>query len=153
MIDLALQLGSDVPFFIRSTPAYAQSRGEILTYLNYKINSPILIVNPGIHISTKWAFQSITPGKWKTGLSEIFQDNTDIKSLRHLILNDFEPVCLQHYPELNNIKQNMYSCGADFALMSGSGSSFFGIFPNLSSAKKAEDYFINAGYFTWVHQE
>jgi len=53
LIDLALQLGSDVPFFIKSKPAIGSSRGEILDYVDIEIHEPILIVNPGINISTK----------------------------------------------------------------------------------------------------
>jgi 4-diphosphocytidyl-2-C-methyl-D-erythritol kinase len=153
LIGLALQLGSDIPFFIRSMPAFAESRGEILRSIDLKITTPVLIVNPGIHISTKWAFQNITPGKWKHPLSDIFKEKQDIKNLKDLILNDFETVCFEHYPKLNNIKQILYSLGAYFALMSGSGSSFFGIFPDINSAKTACEYFSKQNYFTWIHLE
>jgi len=153
LISLALELGSDVPFFIRSTPALASSRGEILTPVDFKIPSPVLIVNPGIHISTKWAFQNIIPGKWPTGLFELLKENHDIKSLKSGILNDFETICLEHYPELKNIKDKLYFYGADFALMSGSGSSFFGIFPSTDQAQAALKYFNQLNYFTFIHRE
>jgi len=153
LISLALELGSDVPFFIRSTPSLASSRGEILTPVNFSISSPVLIVNPGIHISTKWAFQNILPGKWHTGLFDLLKENGDIKSLKSGILNDFETICLQHYPELKNIKDKLYFYGADFALMSGSGSSFFGIFPSSEQAQTALEYFSQLNYFTFIHRE
>lgn len=61
LIELALQLGSDVPFFIKSKPAIGTSRGEILEYIDLEITEPILIVYPRINISTNEAFQNIIP--------------------------------------------------------------------------------------------
>lgn len=58
---IALQLGSDVPYFLNPVPAFAESRGEIILPINLKIEKPILIVNPDIHISTKWEFNLIKP--------------------------------------------------------------------------------------------
>jgi 4-diphosphocytidyl-2-C-methyl-D-erythritol kinase len=153
LIALALELGSDVPFFISSKPALASSRGEILTPVNFSIPSPVLIVNPGIHISTKWAFQNIVPAKWKAGLFELAADKLNINDLKYFILNDFETVCLRQYPELKNIKDKLYAHGAQFALMSGSGSSFFGIFHTKSEAEGAQKYFNELNYFTFIHQE
>ncbi len=56
---IAFQLGSDVPFFLNPKPSFASSRGEVLKEINFKIDFPILIVNPGIHVSTKWAFENL----------------------------------------------------------------------------------------------
>src|SRR5204863_5944498 len=57
---LSLMLGSDVPFFILSKSAYAESRGEKLTQLpEFKIWYKILIINPGIHVSTKEAYEGL----------------------------------------------------------------------------------------------
>jgi 4-diphosphocytidyl-2-C-methyl-D-erythritol kinase len=73
--------------------------------------------------------------------------------LKYFILNDFETVCLRQYPELKNIKDKLYAHGAQFALMSGSGSSFFGIFYTKSEAEGAQKYFNELNYFTFIHQE
>jgi 4-diphosphocytidyl-2-C-methyl-D-erythritol kinase len=65
LFSFALQLGSDVPYFLSPVPSYAASRGELLTGIQLSLGYPILLVNPGIHISTKWAFNKIIPGKNK----------------------------------------------------------------------------------------
>ena len=61
LLELALQLGSDVPFFLKAKPAIGKSRGEILAIKEFEIPKYILLVNPRIHISTKEAFANITP--------------------------------------------------------------------------------------------
>ena len=57
LAETALELGSDVPFFLTNTPSYAESIGEKLQSLNLELQYPILIVNPGVTISTQWAFE------------------------------------------------------------------------------------------------
>ena len=59
--EIALELGSDVPFFLKGKPAIGKSRGEDLSLLDLNIEHPILLVNPGINISTKEAFSQIIP--------------------------------------------------------------------------------------------
>ena len=56
LFSIALQLGSDVSYFLNPVPSYASSRGEMLTRIQLSLSYPILLVNPGIHVSTKWAF-------------------------------------------------------------------------------------------------
>lgn len=142
MIDYALQLGSDVPFFIKAKPAIGTSRGEVLKQIDFEINYPILIVNPGIHISTKEAFQNIIP---KTSLYNYFSNEiNELKNwdlIQEKITNDFENFVFENYPEIKNIKEMMYKNGALFSLMSGSGSTVYGVFENYNAAKKTSDKF------------
>ncbi len=70
----ALQLGSDVPYFLTPVPSYASSRGELLTRIQLSLGYPILLVNPGIHISTKWAFEKILPDKNKSSLKTFIEE-------------------------------------------------------------------------------
>lgn len=132
---LALMLGSDVPFFMLGKPAYATSRGEKLIPLpKFKINYKILIVNPGIHVSTKWAYGRLNSKKQivnskrgkKLNKIETFNLNDADK-----YKNDFEEVVFKKYPAIRKIKERMYKEGAAFSLMSGSGSSVFGLFKKL----------------------
>ncbi|MFX9123772.1 hypothetical protein ABTN41_20135, partial [Acinetobacter baumannii] len=70
----ALQLGSDCPFFIINKPCYATSRGEVLTPIELHLsNYRLLIVNPGIHISTGWAFSNIIPQQPEHSLLDIIR--------------------------------------------------------------------------------
>jgi 4-diphosphocytidyl-2-C-methyl-D-erythritol kinase len=149
--DLALELGSDVPYFLNPVPCYAESRGEILYPLDIEFSYPILIVNPGIKIETASAFKKITPIPPKKKLSEILNYGViDLDLLNDFVRNDFEEVVFNEYPDLKKIKADLYREGAQFALMSGTGSTIYGIFTNLQRAIWAEEYF-KQKYYTFLH--
>jgi 4-diphosphocytidyl-2-C-methyl-D-erythritol kinase len=148
---LALKLGSDVPYFLNPVSAYAESRGEVLTLLNLEISYPILLVNPAIKIDTKWAFGNIKPATPERNLKEIFKDGlTDFDTIKNYVRNDFEDVVFEEYPEIKQIKSDLYKQGAQFALMSGTGSTVYGIFSNLQKATWAKEYF-SKKYFTYLN--
>lgn len=151
LIQIALKLGSDVPYFLNPVPAYAESRGEILHPLNAEIPYPILIINPSLNIDTRWAFQKIKPSKPIHRLRTIdSKDLTNLDFLKENIKNDFESIIFEEFPLIKEIKNNLYEKGAKFALMSGTGSTIFGIFSNLQKAYWAEDFF-KRDYFTFLH--
>ncbi len=153
LIDFALRLGSDIPFFIESKTSFAQSRGEILNRLNIAIKKPLLIINPGIHISTGWAFENIKPVPPKKSLATLTEiDFENISLLKDIITNDFEKPVFKKYPEIALIKDQIYKSGAEFALMTGTGSTVFGIFKNLGDAKNALNTF-NKKYFRFIDYE
>ncbi len=128
LISYALQLGSDCPFFIINKPCYGQGRGEVLEEIKLSLSSyKLIIVNPGTHINTGWAFSQIAPAKPLQSIKEIIQQ--PIETWKHTLINDFEKPVLLQYPQLQIIKDQLYSKGAVYAGMSGSGSTFFGIFP------------------------
>lgn len=128
LIDYALQLGSDAPFFILNKPSFATGRGEQMTPLDLDLASyKILIVNPGLHINTGWAFRQITPQANRPSLKENI--GRPIEEWKAVITNDFEAPVAALYPEIAGIKQALYQHGALYAAMSGSGSTVFGIFP------------------------
>lgn len=146
----ALSLGSDVPFFIKPRSAFAESRGEILTMLNLDIPSPILIVNPGIHISTKEAYQNIKIAPVPFDLRMIESICwSNIPDCIKYITNSFEEYAFNRHPEIEGIKDTMYRSGAKFSLMTGSGSTVFGIFPDIEAAEAARKAFPK-DYFTFI---
>jgi len=148
---LALELGSDVPYFLNPVAAFAKSRGEILHPLNIELPYPILIVNPGIKIDTAWAFKKIKPVKTNNSLRNILNSNlTNLDYLKKFVTNDFEEIVFKEFPEINDIKEKLYLQGAQFALMSGTGSTVYGIFSNLQKAYWAEEFF-KLNYFTFLH--
>ncbi len=147
---VALELGSDVPFFIDPKPCLAESRGEILKPVNFKIRYPILIVNPEIHVSTKWAFGRLNPKTPEFSLKNIDSfEIKDLKSLNKYVTNDFENIVFEKYPEIKKIKNDLYKFGASFALMTGSGSTVFGIFENVEQAVEAKEKF-SKNYFNYM---
>ena len=127
LLHYAAQLGSDCPFFILNTPCLGSGRGEQLQPISLDLGAyGFVLVNPGIHISTPQAFALCTPNEDVTPLEDIIRK--PVSSWQGQLLNDFEAPILRLHPELQEIKATLYAYGALFASMTGSGSSFFGIF-------------------------
>ncbi len=128
LIQYGLRLGSDCPFFLLNKPAFATGRGEKLNEIQLDLSSyQLLIVNPGVHINTAWAFGQLDLGKLRDyDLKNAITD--PINTWKDNIFNDFEIPVFNAYPEISALKKKMYDNGAVFASMSGSGSSVFGIF-------------------------
>ena len=128
LIAYASQLGSDCPFFVYNKACHATGRGEVLTPIQLDLsNYQFLLVHPGVHIATSWAFQQLNPHiKSESILAIIEKPITDWKNY---LINDFEAPVFKAEPKLSVIKDQIYQLGAIYASMSGSGSSLFGIFP------------------------
>ncbi|MCO6472835.1 MAG: 4-(cytidine 5'-diphospho)-2-C-methyl-D-erythritol kinase [Melioribacteraceae bacterium] len=136
----ALQLGSDVPFFLLNSPALGESRGEKLTLLNFSIDEQILVVNPGIHISTKEFFSEVKKEKNKIDPNEFIESNRlKYEKCRKELINDFEEIVFKSYPEIYRIKKVMSEHGALFTQMTGTGSTVYGIFNNESLLQNVID--------------
>ncbi len=128
MVEYALQLGSDVPFFLMNKPVYATGRGEVITPIGLDLSQYRLkIVKPDIHISTKEAYAGVTPHETEVYLPDVLQH--DVAQWKGVVVNDFEESLFVKIPELQQIKEDLYQEGALYVSMSGSGSAFFGIFP------------------------
>lgn len=142
LIDYAVQLGSDCPFFIVNKPCYATGRGEILETVDLDLSAyHFAIVNPGIHVNTGWAFANLS-GRSKRPDSElkaIIQQ--PIETWKDQLINDFEEPVSKAHPEIATIKQQLYDAGAVYASMTGSGSTVFGIFEKKTQLKFPENYF------------
>ena len=124
---LASLLGSDCPFFVNNSPQIASGRGEVLTTASHCLNGYwILLINIGIHISTKEAFQNVPISLEGTkGIQFLVNGQIDFD---FTILNSFEFPAFLNYPELSGVKKWMLDQGALHAGMTGSGSTMFGIF-------------------------
>ena len=126
----AAMLGADCAFFITSEPAYATGIGDKLQPIDGKTRQlegyHIALVKPDIAVSTGKAYGMITPKKPEICCRDIVK--RPIEEWRGLLVNDFEAPVFAMHPELGRIKERLYAMGAVFALMSGSGSTVFGIF-------------------------
>lgn len=132
LMHYALQLGSDCPFFMLNKPSLAKGRGEVFTTPRIDLSGyQLVIVNPGIHISTPWAFSQITPAAPVTSLESAL--TRPVAEWKQLITNDFETAVFKAHPEIKEVKDGLYEAGAIFALMSGSGSSVYGLFEKHTS--------------------
>lgn len=141
--EIALSLGSDVPYFLYAGTAYATGRGEKLEYFKLDIPYWILLVNPNIHVSTAWAYSNVTinPQKQTTNLMvDLIKNIHNPEKLQELVTNDFEDVVFKHNEQIKNIKTHLKELGADFALMSGSGSSVYGFFKTEPDVNKILQY-------------
>lgn len=127
LINYALQLGSDCPFFIINQSCLATGRGEVLEKIAVDLSAyNFVLINPGIHVSTAEAFANITPEIPGKSIKEIIQQ--PIQSWKDELINDFETTVLKKYPEIKKIKEELYNKGATYASLSGSGSTVYGFF-------------------------
>lgn len=124
---LSAQLGSDCPFFVQNTPAVVTGRGEYIRPVQLNLaGTTLVVVSPGIHVSTKEAFTGIRPTpctmNWDELTSDFFTYSVNLR-------NDFEKTIFQLHPDIAHIKAELIQLGASYAAMSGTGSTVFGIFP------------------------
>lgn len=130
LITLATPLGADVPFFVTDSGAVrAQGIGERMTPIPSLRGFVVLLVNPGYSVSTRWVFEkfALTIGDKNSKLTP-FQKKPGC-FISGTGENDLEKVTLVLHPELRLLKQVLMESGASFALMSGSGPTLFGLFP------------------------
>lgn len=127
LIKYALQLGSDCPFFIINKPCFASGRGENLQPLNVDLSMyKMVLVNPCIHVSTAEAFSTLAPKEPAQSLQHVIQQ--PISTWRQALTNHFEEPIFKVHPAIKEIKEELYSKGAIYASMSGSGSTVYGLF-------------------------
>lgn len=153
IMDLAIKLGSDVPFFLNPVPSFAESRGEKLFPINFRIKKYLLIVNPGIHIATKWAFSLITPKQSHICLKSLIDiPNIKIEDVMSIATNDFEEIVFKHYPEIKKIKEKMLYFGAKYSMMTGTGSTVWAMFDDEEAAYHTELFFKCKNYITFIQE-
>lgn len=145
LMEYALMLGSDCPFFIINKPCFAGGRGEILHEINLDLSSyKILIVHPGIHVNTRDAFAQLNAATFSPAGELTEHIKMDITQWRHYIKNDFEDSVFEKHIAIKAIKEKLYNEGAIYSAMSGSGSAVFGIFlknTDASNIKFPSHYF------------
>jgi 4-diphosphocytidyl-2-C-methyl-D-erythritol kinase len=127
LIDYALQLGSDCPIFILNQPCFASSRGEKLIPVELDLSTyKIVLVHPGMHISTAWAFNNLKLKSKEVSIKEVV--SKPVHEWNEFIFNDFEEPVFEHYAEIGEVKKLLISQGALYASLTGSGSAVYGIF-------------------------
>ena len=138
MIDVGFQIGSDVPYCLEAGCACISGKGEIVECLDYQLSAWVVLVKPEFGVSTRTVFPEID---CKT-ISRV-----DIASLREAVLakdyekmiaymgNSLEDITIKRKPFIQKIKDRMMSCGADVALMTGSGPTVYAL---CRSEKKAD---------------
>jgi 4-diphosphocytidyl-2-C-methyl-D-erythritol kinase len=151
LYEIAVTLGSDIPFFLQAKPALATGRGEKIQPLeNFPAlnGKAFLLIQPGFGISTPWAYQNLArfpealngqKGRAQKLIS-LLQTN-DLKTAATKFYNSLEAPALEKFPILQLFQEFLRENGALAALMSGSGSTTFAICENISSAESLAEKF------------
>lgn len=133
----ALELGSDVPFFIAPTPSIATGQGENLSPISNFSPLSLILLSPGFSISTGEAYSHCNiSGR------QVVPNNYTPDYLQKWLRpeqNDFWEYCTEKFPELTQCRKALMESGAFASGMSGSGSTMFGIYPD----KKERDNAVN----------
>lgn len=136
--DYAKKLGADCAFFIKNKPAIAIDKGDNLQILDFNLNAyKIILAMPDIHVSTAEAYRGVKANPNKLSLIELIK--LPINEWQGKIVNDFEPHIFKAYPQIRKVKELLLDAGANFALMSGSGASVFGIFETIPELAELEN--------------
>ncbi len=146
--EIAMELGSDVPFFLHGGTAIGTGRGELIEHVDDREASEMLIVTPDVNVSTRDAFAGLGAATLtNVDLNRILpvcrKDAESLDPLHSVLTNDFERSVFSAYPEIERVKNTLIELGAVTAAMSGSGASVFAVFDKKETrqaAKKALDH-------------
>jgi 4-diphosphocytidyl-2-C-methyl-D-erythritol kinase len=149
LLEMAAELGSDVPFFLIGGAAVGLGRGTELYPLPDIPSRPGLLITPDIHSSTASSYAALNR-KLSDEVSSSIINNFQSVVLRACSptanrqlpsVNDFETVVFHQHPQLKSIKGKLLKLGAWRAMMTGSGSALFGLFPNRELRDRAAELF------------
>lgn len=158
LMQIAESLGADVPFFLRGGYAYVQGKGEEVSFYSYLPEYYVILVNPGLLISTAEVYAQFDQMKLTEKIN--FNKMGNVKSywgklhtpeeIAKNLFNHLEKVVLPKYQEVEEIKNILLSSGVLGSLMSGSGSTVFGIVPNEKEGKKIVKKLKEHPWQTWL---
>lgn len=143
LVEMAAQIGSDVPFFIEENAALVEGIGDKIKRIKKSFSINIVLINPGFRVSTKWAYAAFDRQKprikTKADISSLVKaiEKKDISEIANNLHNDFEPIVTKRYKVINEIKTNLMRNDALNALVSGSGPTVFGVFNSIYEAREA----------------
>jgi 4-diphosphocytidyl-2-C-methyl-D-erythritol kinase len=140
LIRIGSHLGSDVPFFLLGGRAAGIGRGTELFPLTDLPPQHGALVAPGVHVSTAEAYKALgarLTNELHPNKIESFQSQLWGQGSAGTGVNDFESVVFEAHPQLKPFKSKLLKAGASSALMTGSGSALFGLFPNRAAAARA----------------
>jgi 4-diphosphocytidyl-2-C-methyl-D-erythritol kinase len=136
LMSMGLKIGADIPFFFSEGNAIASGIGERLK----KIDLPVfwyVLIYPNFEVSTRWAYQNftgLTRRQFRINIHKLLKIPNEIY---RLLWNDLEEVVSKEYPQIGVMKKILYSAGALGTLMTGSGPTVFGVFPEEGGASEA----------------
>lgn len=146
----AASLGSDVPFFLEGGTVLAEGRGEKLVTCLPTPDLWVVVIKPDISVSTGWAYKQWDYDMKQCGNLENFVSNLTQNNFtdKNLLFNSFEDIIKKHYPLIKTIKEKLDMLGVKDHLLSGSGSSVFGLTKELEIAERIKDEFKESCFIT-----
>lgn len=142
LVQLAADIGSDVPFALVGGTGLARGRGEIVSSLPSLPCCYLVLACPPVAVSTAWAYNEldrnlVDPQPVDINRLLVALEKGDLIQIAASLANSFEPVVKARFPVVKEIKKGLLTAGAVAALMSGSGPTVYGIFTGLEEAKHA----------------
>jgi 4-diphosphocytidyl-2-C-methyl-D-erythritol kinase len=142
---LARRLGADVPFFLVGGTALGLSRGDEVYPLRRQLRAHVLVVDPGIHVSTARVFArldaGLTPRLNSNSIFYFVSRELEGSGAFRFLVNDLEEAALEEAPSLRErvgrVRAVLLGEGARLAALSGSGASYFGLFESARPAERA----------------
>lgn len=165
LVRAGAELGSDVPFFVAAylgmgDTAMGSGRGEVLEFIEWPLTEKVVLVNPGIHVDTGWAYRNYARKcSSDADLQGSFSLTNRVESIKFSALlakplffgNYFEPLVFETYPKIKMIRDELEKKGAKLARLSGSGATVFGIFEENADLRQwptlFQDCFVHVGRF------
>ena len=145
---IGAELGADVPYCISGGFAICEGTGDIIESINGTLDCLVLIINSGEHINTGQAFAMLNRGRQSTLSDEMIAERKDkfrsalqqgsLERLTPWLSNDFEEAVFRQHPVIGNNRKRLYELGADYAALTGSGSSLIGLFRDRQAAINAQ---------------
>ena len=146
LASMAVKLGADCAFFIYNRPMLATGIGDVMSPVEVSLQGKtLLLVKPPVGVDTRTAYSRVVPAPATVNLAHTIAQ--PVESWDGLLVNDFEPSVFAALPQLWLIKANLLDAGAEYAAMSGSGSTVFGIFNSDKLAEAAADNFADCATF------
>ncbi len=146
MAAMAATLGADCAFFIYNRPMMAIGIGDVLSPVDVDLKGKtLLLVKPPVGVDTRTAYSRVVPAPSTMDLARLVAQ--PVETWDGLLVNDFEPSVFAALPQLWLIKARLMDAGAQYAAMSGSGSTVFGIFNSDNLAEAAADTFTDCATF------
>ena len=143
---MAATIGADCAFFVYNRPMMATGIGDVLSPLDVHLKGKtLLLVKPPIGVDTRTAYSRVVPAPATEDLARIIA--LPVETWDGLLVNDFEPSVFAAFPQLWLIKARLLDAGAQYAAMSGSGSTIFGIFDSDKLAEAVADTFADCVTF------
>ena len=137
IVELAAELGSDIPFFLGSGNAICRGRGERIEPTQ-PIRLHMVVVRPPVGLSTPQVYQgcrpACTPASVRTLQSGLSKGNWNV--VKSALVNRLEEPAAQLNPWIARLRKEFETAGSIAQQMSGSGSSYFGICENARHARR-----------------